>query len=637
MPATSRDYHIWTGNFPDPETALPPERCEMYRRAWTDNVGVSLDELRSLSAGAAPPRQSRNVPCVHRGAETRRITCATCRGNVKSKVFACDLHGECVVANRQARDGLLACESCSNFVPQSTALSPAVKAAPAFRPPEIPVVAKHVTRWAAGVTTAPRNSPTLKRSLDSIRAAGFDPVIFAEPETPLSGIEAEIVQRRAKLGVVVNWIQGLQDLLARFPDAQALAMFQDDILLCKGVREFLEHDLWPRRDSGVVSLYCPNAKGYERESFTGTRRISQKNLIGACAMVVPRHVAELIVTGQHRNKWRGFAEGGQSAINDPARWKALDAFIGHALAAAGLSADFYDPSLVQHIGKTSTLYGKLSIHAKRQGREFRRSKRFPGEDAKASEVYRSHRPAFRWNLPSCTRRWARASVDVVIPAVDGFDLTSRCLHALAASQDVDLRVIYVDNGSAQSTIERVRSLLRDLRFEHTVVEMGRNVGFTAAVNAGLEHGRSDVLLLNNDCFVDQDTIACLAGWLRSDLSLAAVGPLTNDSGSQSIAKDARLKRIMGQSELSATKVLSFFCCLLRREAINELGTLSMDRELRQLGSDDEWCIRARKSRYRVGVACDAFAEHLHKSTFRSHGIDRKALQGVANRHLYGGQ
>jgi hypothetical protein len=50
--------------------------------------------------------------CVHRGAETRRIECKSCKGTVKLKVFACAVHGECMM-NRSTK-GVKQCAGCAD-------------------------------------------------------------------------------------------------------------------------------------------------------------------------------------------------------------------------------------------------------------------------------------------------------------------------------------------------------------------------------------------------------------------------------------------------------------------------------------------------------------------------------------------
>jgi len=51
-------------------------------------------------------------PCSHRGESTRSVECNSCRGRVRVKVFACDLHEECTIKKRAGE--LKTCLGCTD-------------------------------------------------------------------------------------------------------------------------------------------------------------------------------------------------------------------------------------------------------------------------------------------------------------------------------------------------------------------------------------------------------------------------------------------------------------------------------------------------------------------------------------------
>ena len=55
-------------------------------------------------------------PCNYLIQPTGFIECPTCQGNVRLKVFACDLHGQCTVA--KALDGIACCATCRDYSPR---------------------------------------------------------------------------------------------------------------------------------------------------------------------------------------------------------------------------------------------------------------------------------------------------------------------------------------------------------------------------------------------------------------------------------------------------------------------------------------------------------------------------------------
>jgi GT2 family glycosyltransferase len=100
---------------------------------------------------------------------------------------------------------------------------------------------------------------------------------------------------------------------------------------------------------------------------------------------------------------------------------------------------------------------------------------------------------------------------------DGGDLTLRCLESVLASDwpPAALEVVLVDNGSSDGVTGRVRRELPAV----TVIEAGRNLGFSAGCNLGIRSlGAVDhVALVNNDA-----TVA--PGWLAPLVEALASGP-----------------------------------------------------------------------------------------------------------------
>jgi GT2 family glycosyltransferase len=111
-------------------------------------------------------------------------------------------------------------------------------------------------------------------------------------------------------------------------------------------------------------------------------------------------------------------------------------------------------------------------------------------------------------------------VAVVIPNWNGARWLERCLASLQAQTYDDFEIIVVDNGSQDESIEIVRRTCPEAH----CLALGRNLGFAAAVNAGIRAGRGEfVALLNNDTETDPGWLAALVGALdrRPEFALAA--------------------------------------------------------------------------------------------------------------------
>jgi GT2 family glycosyltransferase len=238
---------------------------------------------------------------------------------------------------------------------------------------------------------------------------------------------------------------------------------------------------------------------------------------------------------------------------------------------------------------------------------------------------------------------------VVIPACGSEDHTVRCLEHLALFCGIPFHVFYVDNGSPDGTVSAVRAAADRHQIPLTILQNARNEGFTPAVNRGIRAaGYRHVLVLNNDCFVAPNCIERLWWTLQQEPRCAAAGPLSNDRGAQSILRGNVIERVganpairncadnavavaplLDQRHLSkAAPMLAFFCTLLHRKAVRQLGLLD-DRFPSGLGADDEWCYRARCGGWQCRVALNAYAVHLHSESFRRLGLNYSKLHQEA--------
>jgi hypothetical protein len=153
--------------------------------------------------------------------------------------------------------------------------------------------------------------------------------------------------RSPEAGAWPNHYLALFELTLRHPDADAFLVLQDDALVYDGedVRVYLEEVLWPAGPPPVVSLYCP-------EPYTagspGWHRFRKAWLWGAQAFVFSPEAARMYLLDpdvcQHR--WRS-ARGGLTQI---------DALIGWWARRRRVPVWFPTPSLVQHVGESSTLW-----------------------------------------------------------------------------------------------------------------------------------------------------------------------------------------------------------------------------------------------------------------------------------------
>ena len=305
--------------------------CDLWKRPPPENPKVAPTVLNSI----------RERPCFHLGERKRLEKCSTCRGNIQTKIFHCH-------HIRREETSYKQCERCLEYEPE-------LKTAHA------------VKTWAVGMTTAPRSSPTLHRTLVSAEAAGWSDIrLFAEPGSriPEDFAHLSVTWRESTLGPWANWLLGLHELSLRNPTADAVMMLQDDVVFCRDLRRFIEPLLWPARRLGMLSLYTPEA--YEKPGKGLQLVDTSRGIIGALAMVFPAMAVRCVLSSEdllkhHHNK------------GNPG-WAHVDESIGRWAFRERLPVYCHFPSLAQHIGKTSTIWQDDEFpHTRRQANDF------PGE------------------------------------------------------------------------------------------------------------------------------------------------------------------------------------------------------------------------------------------------------------------
>ena len=123
-----------------------------------------------------------------------------------------------------------------------------------------------------------------------------------------------------------------------------------------------------------------------------------------------------------------------------------------------------------------------------------------------------------------------ASVAVVVLSWNDCELTVRCLDSLASVTYPDARVILVDNGSNDDTVEVVARTYPEVE----LVRLSTNRGFAGGVNTGIEAAlRADVehvFLLNNDATVEPGVLQPLVGAVSRSVGAACSQILQEGSG-----------------------------------------------------------------------------------------------------------
>ena len=217
-----------------------------------------------------------------------------------------------------------------------------------------------------------------------------------------------------------------------------------------------------------------------------------------------------------------------------------------------------------------------------------------------------------------------------MPVRDRWDLTAACFERLRA-QTTRHDVVVVDNGSSDGTPGRVRAAFPDAR----VVELGANLGFSAACNAGVRAGSNEiVVLLNNDVECPPDFLERLVAPFSGDERLGSVAALllTPADGrieSFGLAVDPTLAgyprlrgSVAGEAQSTEPSLAgpSGAAGAYRRQAWEDVGGL--DERVAFYGEDVDLALRLRTARWSATAAPDAVAIHAGSAS----AVERSAWQ-----------
>jgi GT2 family glycosyltransferase len=230
------------------------------------------------------------------------------------------------------------------------------------------------------------------------------------------------------------------------------------------------------------------------------------------------------------------------------------------------------------------------------------------------------------------------SLDVSVVIVN-FNAGAFLSDAVASvfTQSVEpVECIVVDNASRDDSIAVLQSRVSDPRLK--IQEQDKNLGFAAGCNRGITHARGAlVLLMNPDCFLQEDSLERMISALAKNQDAGAVGPLilnmdgTEQRGCrrdiptpwQIFCVGVGLHRLMPNhprfrsfnqlgaklpDEVVQVQSVSGACILIRHETIERVGLL--DERYFLHFEDLDWCMRAGESGHEILFEPDAVAHHV---------------------------
>jgi len=222
-------------------------------------------------------------------------------------------------------------------------------------------------------------------------------------------------------------------------------------------------------------------------------------------------------------------------------------------------------------------------------------------------------------------------VYIIILTWNQWDMTLECLTSILQVTYPNYKVVVVDNGSTDGTVESIKKHFPQVE----VIVNSSNLGFAAGSNVGIKYAldkKADyVLLLNNDTLVAPDCIDNLvvqaytlpdAGILTPKIVYAGKNaqiwsagsrchPLTLDAMSVSQCRSHKLQ----DCEPRLVDYIFGTAMLIRREVVERIGLF--DESFFMYYEDMDFCLRARAAGYKLYYVPTAIVQHYVAASTRN--------------------
>lgn len=211
--------------------------------------------------------------------------------------------------------------------------------------------------WAVGITTVPeRRNTTLARTLRSLMDAGFPELrLFVDGTNKGGEWPANCTLRYPRVGPFGNWYMAAVELLVRFPASERYAIFQDDLVCVRGLREYLDNCAFPKRGywnlftfldgDNVISDRGGWVEG-PTENMASDPNSNKQTGRGALGLVFSREGLQTLVGSRHMAV--------KPSTHDHPRDK-IDGAVVEAMNLAGYREFVHGPSLLLHTGTLTSI------------------------------------------------------------------------------------------------------------------------------------------------------------------------------------------------------------------------------------------------------------------------------------------
>ncbi|WNB74223.1 glycosyltransferase family 2 protein [Methylomonas koyamae] len=212
---------------------------------------------------------------------------------------------------------------------------------------------------------------------------------------------------------------------------------------------------------------------------------------------------------------------------------------------------------------------------------------------------------------------------IVITDFNGFTQTRRCLDALSASTYKDFTVLVVDHGTTEETRIGLAQNYPDVIRLTGTPELWWAGANNLGIRFAMDKGADLIMLLNNDCYVEPDTLNRVISSIASHRE-AIIAPVQLDwrtgrfiavnpkscflFGFPTVSGKRKPKSCMEAPELLSVKlIIGGRGAVIPVSIIQKVGFFD-EKRLPHYGADHDFYIRATKLGVKLGINTSAFVK-----------------------------
>lgn len=229
-------------------------------------------------------------------------------------------------------------------------------------------------------------------------------------------------------------------------------------------------------------------------------------------------------------------------------------------------------------------------------------------------------------------------VVIIIPNWNGLKLLKIAIPSIIKINYSNYKIIVVDNGSKDSSIEWIRNNYPDTK----VINCNKNLGFAGGCNVGIKYANNNYnpdyfLMLNNDIKATPQFLKESIKLAENNKNIGIVGSKVlnfNDNKIQSLGYSITKsgKSIPNNKLNKKIDFVSGVAMLIKKTVIKNIGLF--DEKYFMYLEDRDYCYRAKKGGYKIKISSNSVIYHVSQGSSKNN-IDKKlALLRIVNRFRF---